>query len=107
MTAGPDLASPAIQLPKLGPTVTSPSTPPTGAIGQEPTGKNGKCKSVVVVVDGFIREEVPPAVNLAKRATLPAPAPVPAPCRRRRSGDFSLPVRYKVRPKRWTVYSYL
>lgn len=104
MTAGPVLASPSLQLPELRPKGTSPSTPPTAATQQEePTSSSAlarKCKSSVVVVDGIISEEVRPAVKLARRATLPAPAPVPVLRRRRRSGDFSLPVRYKVRKKR-------
>lgn len=100
MTAGPGLASPSVQLPRLGPKGTPPSTSPAAAIQQEPTSSSVPARicNSVVGIDG-ISEEVRPAVNLARRKTLPAPAPVPVPRRRRRSGDFSLPVRYKVRSK--------
>lgn len=99
MTAGSGLSSPPLKLPKLSPAVLPPSKPSKRT--SAPDDGPGKCG--FVVVDG-VRDKAP-AVKLARRSSGPltrtAGLPgAPRPLLRRRSGDFSLPVRYKVRRKK-------
>ncbi len=98
MTAGSGLASPPVRLPKLSPLEKSPSKP-TKRTSAPPAPR----KSSFVVVDGAENVRTAP-VNATRRSSLPLPLPRTAgvlgdsrPRLRRRSGDFSLPVKYKVR----------
>ena len=98
MTAGSGPASLPVRLPKLNPKEKSPSKPTKRASAPPPPRK-----SSFVVVDGGTENVRTAPVNVTRRSSLPLPAPRTAgvsgaarPRMRRRSGDFSLPVKYKV-----------
>lgn len=98
MTAGSILVSPPLKLPELSPVAPSPSKPSKRT--SAPTDGPRKCS--FVVVDGTTDKAT--AVKTSRRSSVPLPrtAVLPGasrPLLRRRSGDFSLPVRYKVRRK--------
>lgn len=111
MTADQGLASPPVKLPKLSPTLLP--TAPVAEVAIPPQKPRAIAERGTGVVGGTDEKE--PAAKLAKRSSLPLPRTaatagdevvqamrgtspmIRGPRLRRRSGDFSLPVRYKVR----------
>lgn len=97
MTAGSGLAGPPVRLPKLS-TKEKPPSKPT----KRSSARAEPQQSSFVVVDGAENVRTAP-VKATRRSSLPLPLPRTAgalgasrPLVRRRSGDFSLPVKYKV-----------
>lgn len=104
MTAESGLTSPPLKLPKLSPVAAPPSKPSKRTSAPASLGKG----SGFVVVDGTPDKASPvkltrrSSVPLARTAGLPG---APRSLLRRRSGDFSLPVRYKVRRKNVNMHA--
>lgn len=115
-TPGSDVASPPLKLPKLSPVETSSAAVAVSPQQHKPTKRTvprGSARDTAAVV-GDITDQVTAARMPSRRSSLPLPLPrrvggdhlaqgsqggslAPnGPLQRRRSGDFSLPVRYKV-----------